>query len=67
MGPANQNPAPGQPFSLPKDRQVSTIPKAILKDGDGPFWVYPSQQVKLVFTITSICQFPVCRCFGMQC
>uniref|UniRef100_A0A8D8VCW5 Holocytochrome c-type synthase n=1 Tax=Cacopsylla melanoneura TaxID=428564 RepID=A0A8D8VCW5_9HEMI len=40
----NQNPAPGQPFSLPKDRQISTIPKAN-PDEEGPFWVYPSQQM----------------------
>lgn len=45
MGPANQNPAPGQPFPLSKDRQVSTIPKAIVKEGETPFWVYPSAQV----------------------
>ncbi|KAI5712616.1 hypothetical protein M8J76_002809 [Diaphorina citri] len=40
----NQNPAPGQPFPLPKERQVSTIPKA-KPDEEGPFWVYPSQQM----------------------
>lgn len=40
----NQNPAPGQPFALPKDRQISTIPKA-KPDEEGQFWVYPSQQV----------------------
>ncbi|KAL3267808.1 hypothetical protein HHI36_006940 [Cryptolaemus montrouzieri] len=45
MGPANQKPAPGQPFPLPTDRQVSTIPKAICKEGESPFWVYPSQQM----------------------
>lgn len=45
MGPANQNPAPGQPFPLSKDRQVSTIPKAIVKEGESSFWVYPSAQV----------------------
>lgn len=38
----NQQPAPDQPFPLPKDRQVSTIPKA---GKDGEFWVYPSQQM----------------------
>ncbi|XP_034244207.1 cytochrome c-type heme lyase [Thrips palmi] len=38
----NQEPAPDQPFPLPKDRQVSTIPKA---GKDGEFWVYPSQQM----------------------
>lgn len=40
----NQNPAPGQPFELPKNRQISTIPKA-KPDEEGPFWIYPSQQV----------------------
>lgn len=39
----NQQPAPDQPFPLPKDRQVSTIPKS---GKDGEFWVYPSQQVR---------------------
>lgn len=46
MGPANQKPSPGQPFSLSTERQTSTIPKAIVKEGEGPFWVYPSAQVK---------------------
>jgi len=45
MGPANQNPSPGQPFLLSKDRQLSTIPKAIVKDGESPFWLYPSAQM----------------------
>lgn len=45
MGPANQKPSPGQPFPLPVDREVSTIPKAIVKEGESQFWVYPSQQV----------------------
>ncbi|XP_044268606.1 holocytochrome c-type synthase [Tribolium madens] len=45
MGPANQNPSPGQPFPLPTERQVSNIPRAIVQDGDSPFWVYPSQQM----------------------
>lgn len=44
MPPANQNPAPDQPFPLPKERQVSTIPK-VAEDGGREFWVYPSQQV----------------------
>jgi len=44
MPPANQNPAPGQPFPLPKDRQVSSIPK-VTEDGKDDFWVYPSQQM----------------------
>ncbi|KAH0820788.1 hypothetical protein GEV33_002003 [Tenebrio molitor] len=45
MGPANQNPSPGQPFPLPTHRQVSNIPKAIVKEGESQFWVYPSQQM----------------------
>ncbi|ENN75386.1 holocytochrome c-type synthase [Dendroctonus ponderosae] len=45
MGPANQKPSPGQPFPLSTDRQTSTIPKAIVKEGEGPFWVYPSAQM----------------------
>ncbi|XP_041786476.1 holocytochrome c-type synthase-like [Anopheles merus] len=44
MPPANQNPAPGQPFPLPTERQVSSIPKATT-DGKQEFWVYPSQQM----------------------
>lgn len=51
MEPANQNPSPGQPFPLPKDRQVSTIPKAIVKEGEGQFWMYPSAQVSIIFSI----------------
>lgn len=42
MPPPNQLPAPDQPFPLPTDRQISTIPKA---SGDNEFWVYPSQQM----------------------
>lgn len=44
----NQEPAPDQPFPLPKDRQVSTIPKA---GKDGEFWVYPSQQACIYYII----------------
>lgn len=44
MPPANQNPAPGQPFALPTERQVSSIPKAT-EGGVKEFWVYPSQQM----------------------
>jgi len=40
MPPPNQQPAQDQPFPLPTEREVSTIPKA-----DGDFWVYPSAQV----------------------
>jgi cytochrome c heme-lyase len=39
----NQLPAPDQPFPLPTDRVVSTIPKAGGKDNET--WVYPSQQM----------------------
>lgn len=45
MTPANQNPSPGQPFSLSKERQLSTIPKAIVKEGESPYWMYPSAQM----------------------
>lgn len=45
MPPANQKPSPDQPFPLPIDRQTSSIPKAIVKEGESPFWVYPSQQM----------------------
>lgn len=44
MPAANQNPAPDQPFSLPTQRQVSSIPRA-MPDGSTEFWVYPSQQM----------------------
>lgn len=44
MPPANQNPAPDQPFPLPTARQTSTIPK-VTEDGSNGFWVYPSQQM----------------------
>lgn len=45
MPPANQNPAPDQPFPLPTTRQVSTIPKATEDPKTKEFWVYPSQQM----------------------
>jgi cytochrome c heme-lyase len=46
MPPANQKPAPDQPFLLPTERQVSTIPKvAVTPEGKQDFWVYPSQQM----------------------
>ena len=41
MPPANQLPAPNQPFPLPTDRQKSSIPRAGTQDN----WVYPSQQM----------------------
>ncbi|XP_023018707.1 cytochrome c heme lyase [Leptinotarsa decemlineata] len=45
MGPANQSPSPGQPFPLSTHREVSTIPKAIVKEGESQFWTYPSPQM----------------------
>lgn len=42
MPPPNQKPAPDQPFPLPTEREISTIPKS---EGDGDFWVYPSAQM----------------------
>ncbi len=42
MPPPNQQPSPGQPFTLPVDRQTSSIPKA---GTDNEKWVYPSPQV----------------------
>uniref|UniRef100_A0A1A9US70 Holocytochrome c-type synthase n=1 Tax=Glossina austeni TaxID=7395 RepID=A0A1A9US70_GLOAU len=44
MPPANQKPAPGQPFPLSTARQTSSIPKAT-EDGTAQFWQYPSQQM----------------------
>lgn len=44
MPPANQQPSPDQPFPLPTQRQVSSIPRA-MPDGSTEFWVYPSQQM----------------------
>ncbi|GFO10925.1 cytochrome c heme lyase [Plakobranchus ocellatus] len=41
MPPPNQRPAPDQPFALPTERVVSSIPKA---DSDEK-WVYPSPQM----------------------
>lgn len=45
MPPANQKPAPDQPFPLSTERQLSNIPKAIVKEGENQFWMYPSQQM----------------------
>lgn len=42
MPAANQQPAPDQPFPLPIERQISSIPKV---SEEGEFWVYPSQQM----------------------
>ena len=44
MPPPNQQPSPDQPFHLPTDRQISSIPK-VTEDGKPDFWVYPSQQM----------------------
>ncbi|KAM3865655.1 holocytochrome c-type synthase-like [Diretmus argenteus] len=41
MPPPNQQPSPGQPFSLSVSRQESAIPRA----GCGQNWVYPSEQM----------------------
>ena len=41
MPPPNQRPSPDQPFTLPIERQKSTIPKA----GTEETWTYPSQQM----------------------
>ena len=41
MPAGSQEPQPGQPFTLSKDRQTSTIPKADSNEN----WVYPSQQM----------------------
>jgi len=45
MHPPNQLPAPDQPFPLPTERQVSSIPKAIPQNEKDTHWVYPSQQM----------------------
>lgn len=41
MPPPNQRPAADQPFPLPTNRQVSSIPRA----GKDENWVYPSEQM----------------------
>ena len=45
MPPANQQPAKDQPFPLPTNRQLSTIPRAIPGPDGKHFWEYPSQQM----------------------
>ena len=45
MPPPMQQPAPGQPFPLDKDREISTIPRYGAKSGENPYWVYPSAQM----------------------
>ncbi len=45
MPPANQQPSPGQPFPLPTDRQVSSIPRAVPSPEGDQFWKYPSQHM----------------------
>lgn len=58
MEPANQKPAPDQPFLLPTEREKSTIPKS---GTDGEVWVYPSAQVCAYFFI--IPRVPPCYIF----
>jgi len=41
MPPANQQPSPGQPFTLDTSREVSNIPRG----GTDHNWVYPSEQM----------------------
>jgi cytochrome c heme-lyase len=45
MPPANQQPAKDQPFLLPTERQVSSIPRAVPAPDGKTFWEYPSQQM----------------------
>lgn len=45
MPPANQQPSKDQPFLLPTNRQLSTIPRAIPGPDGKQFWEYPSQQM----------------------
>ncbi|KAG5671981.1 hypothetical protein PVAND_002145 [Polypedilum vanderplanki] len=45
MPPANQQPSPGQPFPLPTERQLSSIPRAVPSPDGKTFWEYPSQQM----------------------
>lgn len=45
MPPANQQPSPGQPFPLPTERQVSSIPRAVPSPEGDTHWKYPSQQM----------------------
>jgi cytochrome c heme-lyase len=45
MPPANQQPSPGQPFTLPTERQVSSIPRAVPGPDGKDHWEYPSQQM----------------------
>jgi len=54
MPPPNQKPAPDQPFPLPTEREVSTIPKS---EGEGEFWVYPSAQVKQIIQLYNMTFF----------
>lgn len=45
MPPANQQPSKDQPFPLPTERQLSSIPRAVPGPDGKPFWEYPSQQM----------------------
>lgn len=64
MPAANQQPAPDQPFSLPTDRQLSTIPKAIVKEGEKEFWLYPSQQVSITCIFFTVIIVHKCEYIG---
>jgi cytochrome c heme-lyase len=48
MPPANQQPAKDQPFPLPTERQLSSIPRAVPGPDGKDRWEYPSQQVELI-------------------
>lgn len=51
MPPSSQEPMPDQPFSLSKERQVSSIPKADTNEN----WVYPSQQMFFNAMVRKVC------------
>ena len=51
MPPSSQEPLPDQPFSLSKERQTSSIPKADSSDN----WVYPSQQMFFNAMVKKVC------------
>ena len=51
MPPSSQEPLPDQPFSLSKERQTSSIPKADSSNN----WVYPSQQMFFNAMVKKVC------------
>jgi hypothetical protein len=55
MPPSSQEPLPDQPFSLSKERQTSSIPKADSKDN----WVYPSQQMFFNAMVKKVCYIDI--------